>query len=108
MDELKEITLKVNLDSYKALQNYLHNELAISKEDIEKMLEKLIGRIINNKIEDGEFLHKSVDKIVADSIYRLENSNTWQLEKRIDQYIEKAIGEKIMKRVREQLNGVNL
>jgi len=108
MDEVKEITLKVNMDTYKALQNYLHNELKITKVDIEEMLEKLIMRVLNEKLENEEFLSKSVDKTIKDSISRLANTNTWVLEKRIDSVVEKVVGEKIMERVREQLKGLTL
>jgi len=105
---VEDFHFKVSLDTYKALQNHIHNGLKISKEDMENMVEKMIDRIVIKKMNDDNFLRTCVDKSVNQSIARLQTNGHWNLEKRIDECIEKAIGEKILQRVRAQMTGIQV
>lgn len=107
-NELQDITLKVKVDTYKALTNYIHNELKITKEDIEKMINDATIRIINQKVEDPDFLYNYVQRTVNDHIRTLTNMKTWDIKSDVNRAIEKCVGELIMNTVREQLKGVNI
>ena len=107
-EESRELILKVKIDSYKDLQNYLNNELKITKKDIEDMLDRLIERILENKISEPDFLFKHVDLAVQNAIRKLTDYKSWNLEKDVNRAIEKAISEKVMDIVRDQLKDTKL
>lgn len=108
MEDLKEVSLKIKVDSYKDLQNYIHNELKLTKKDIEEMLEKLIVRVVENKLSDSVFLSNYVEKVVRESIGKLSKTQTWNIEINVNNAIEKVVGEQIMKSVREQVKNINI
>jgi molecular chaperone DnaK (HSP70) len=110
-DGYKEIRLKVRVDSYKAISNCIHNELKLTKQDVEDMIAKLLSKVIENQLTTGQLkytLEKCVAETVRDSVARLGNSSRWNLNDQIDNAIDKAIGEKIREVVNEKLKNVNV
>jgi hypothetical protein len=108
INELQEIKLMVKVDTYKALTNHIHNELKISKEDIAKMIDDSMIRIMEKRLIDSRVFERSVDDVVKRSIAKLVSSSTWNLESSINTAIQRAIGEQIMNTVRDQLKGISI
>jgi chaperonin GroEL (HSP60 family) len=106
MEDLKEIKLRVKVDTYKELQNYLKNELKITKPEVEKLITKLCENVITQQLHEG-ILENSIDNAVRESISRLGKGG-WRIEERVDKTVEEAVGKIIMNRVREQLTALTL
>ena len=102
----KEIRLKVTADTYKAVTNLLHNEMGLSKEDLMGMIDKVIERIVDKKL-DADKLDSIILEAVKGSISRL-TTNGWGLNKCVDNAIEKAVGAKVIARVNERLNSITV
>jgi hypothetical protein len=112
MSEYQNVTLRVKLDSYKDLQNFLHNELKLTKPDVEKLIEKFTSAIINEKLTNAEWIEKHIDrnvqKVVEDRISRLSSLSSWKINDKIDEAIQKCIGQYIINRVKEQMSNIKL
>ena len=107
----KELILKVKVDSYKAISNYIHNELKITKQDVEDAMKKMLISTIVSQISDGKLqsvLGMYLERAVNDSVARLSKSGVWDINKNIDIAIEKAIGDKILQIVKEKLKNMNI
>jgi len=107
-NDSKVISLRVKVDSYKDLQNYLANELKLTKKDIEDMLEKLIKSVIDNKLDQPEFLRKCVERVITEKIANLLVTRKWNLHDDVNAAVTKVIGEKVIKEVKLQLTGINI
>lgn len=48
------------MNNYKEIKNYIHNDLKISKEDINKMIQLTVATEIRNLMKDKDFINKFV------------------------------------------------
>lgn len=48
------------MDNYKEIKNYIHNDLKISKEDINKIIQVTVATEIRNLMKDKDFIDKFV------------------------------------------------
>ena len=48
------------MDNYKEIKNYIHNDLKISKEDINKIIQVTVATEIRNLMKDTDFVNKFV------------------------------------------------
>ena len=107
-NKLNEVTLKIEVDSYKALQNYIHNELNLTKPDIEMMISKMIAPVIDKKLSVGTDITNSIDRVVSASIGRMSSGHSFNWDIAIDKAIKKAIGDTITNEVTERMKNINL
>lgn len=108
MDEMREIKLNVKVDTYKALQNYLKNELKMNKSDMEQLVSKLVEATVEKQLSENGLLETRIDKAVNQSMARLKSTKNWQLEKAVDEIIEKKVGERILEVVKERMQDLKI
>lgn len=112
MSDYQDVVLRVKIDSYKDLQNIIHNELKLTKPDVEKLIEKITYAFLNEKLSNVDWVEKYIDrnieKVVKDVISKQSSSTSWNLDIKINSAIEKCIGQYIMDKVKEQLKNVTL
>ena len=108
----KEITLKIKLDSYKDLQNYLNNEMKITKPDVEAMVERFVEASITKHLNDNGTgnLNSAIDKSIKSVIagYNSSRPYTKYIEERVNKVVEEAIGKRIRDIVSEQIAGLEI
>ena len=105
MEENKELKLIVKTNTYKEIANYLHNELKITRLEIEKIIENYIERRFLDS-EWMEYINNDIYKVVEKSIARLSTQKIWDIDHSIDNAIEKCLGQYIMKRIKEHLDKI--
>lgn len=112
MEELKDITLKVKLDTYKALQNYLNNELKMNKKDFEDLVEQKVESVLKKHLEeDGHGrLNGAIDRTITGLLSGYSSSRPYSsyLLERVNKAIEEQIGKVIRETVSLQLKELNL
>ena len=73
------------MNNYKEVKNYIHNELNITKEDIQIIINKTIENEVKKKLNDESFIESIIDKEIKNklmypnkgvSIERLVNFNS--------------------------------
>jgi hypothetical protein len=108
----KEIVVKVKTDSYKDLQNFLNNEMKITKPDVEALIEKYVEAIVKKHLlEDGTGkFNSAIDRAIMSVIAGFSSSRpyTRYIEEKVNKVVEEAIGKKIREIVAEQLSGINI
>jgi hypothetical protein len=102
MEENKELKLIVKTNTYKEIANYLHNELKITRLEIEKIIENYIERRFLDS-EWMEYINNDIYKVVEKSIARLSSQRIWDIDNSIDAAIEKCLGQYIMKKINDKL-----
>jgi len=98
----KEIKLIIKNDNYKAIKNFIHNDLGVTKIELEEM----VGNYVKSYIEKGDLTESVVEKKIADLVgdtirvrygYGLRGGQT--IKDKIDQNIDKLVCEAIDRRL---------
>lgn len=94
---------------YKETKNYIHNELGISKEVIESMLEKHINKLVSEKIEQ-RITSQFIASVISNRIVELVNSGfdngkyTIGPKDKFKDYIANEIHKEIKAQVHSRIN----
>ena len=97
------VELKVNANVYKALKNLIHNDLAMSKEDITKLIADVVREEVHARVVDTTFLEKYIRKQVHEMICGVIKAPAWSTESRVREAMHKAVNELMLEEVRKQV-----
>jgi hypothetical protein len=59
------------MDNYKEVKNYIHNDLKITKEDIQEIIQKEVKNQVTALVKDSYFIHELIGSHVK-QIFRKE------------------------------------
>jgi hypothetical protein len=62
------------MDNYKEVKNYIHNDLKITKENIQEMIQKEIKSQISDLLNDSSFVQNMIHNHIT-TILKYENYN---------------------------------
>lgn len=91
------------MSQYSDVKNYIHNDLGITKEYIEKIILKTIQDEIEKLFVDEERLQTILERIVRQTIKKDENKMLYHLLINFDSLLDKKITETIFNEVKSRL-----
>ena len=99
------IILKVNRNSFKELKNMMHNELKITKEDLERMVSKSCKSIIEKKLNDDRnyIIHpikQAVEGFIIQQVKKYTGEN-WYTDKAFEKIIKETFGKIIEEEIKK-------
>ena len=86
---------------YKALMNYFHNELKITKEDIREWTQEAVERTAQRYI-DVTFTKDFASEIIRKELQNIVNSKEfswWESEDTLDEWVKKEVVDRLLKGV---------
>lgn len=77
-------------NKYKMFKNFLHNELCITKADVEEWTKETIKEVVSNYIEN-RYSHDTIIKTINDQVFQrfIEGRLKYGIEKEIAEIIAK-------------------
>lgn len=91
------------MSSYNDVKNYIHNDLGISKEYIEKIILKTIEDEINQLFTDEDRLQTILERIVKQAIKKDEHKILYHLLINFDSLLDEKITQTIFNEVKSRL-----
>jgi hypothetical protein len=85
-------------DKYKALMNYMRNDLKITKEDIRQWTQQSVEDVAERYVEKNfttDFV-RSVVKSELDKIIATKEFSWWESEDNLDDYVKKQVVTKLL------------
>ena len=104
MSDEKQIILKVNPEKYKEIKNYIHNDLKITKTEINEIVEKMVLKLLESQMNTA--LDGKIDGIIKKYVkyYLSDQYNGYSreaLEKRISDAMNKVFEKYLQEKVLE-------
>lgn len=101
----RAITLYVKPHSYNAVKNYIHNELKITKPDVENMVGQVTANVIAARLQEDDFLRSRVDKTIRNILMEAiaGRQTGWNLQNIVYQTIQQIFGKYIQDKVSEMI-----
>lgn len=90
------------MSNYSDVKNYIHNELGITKEYVNEVIEKTVKDEISKMMSDKDYIYGLVEKQVLNGLKRNSN-NTWHILTDCSNWIEEEIKTTILKEVKDKL-----
>ena len=87
---------------YREVKNVIHNDLGITKEYIDEVIQKTVKDEINKLMGDECFIRGLVEKEFAHSLYRKDNDR-WHTIYDASNYVEDKITSTILQKVKDKL-----
>ena len=87
---------------YRATKNVIHNDLNITKEYVDSVIQKTVKDEIAKLMNDECFIYGLVEKEVARSLYKKDN-NKWHTIYDATNYIDDKITKTILETAKEKL-----
>ena len=108
-EEYQEVKLVIKADSYKAVQQYLHNTLKLTKPDVEAIIAKNVESCLDSLIRNqsttfSHMVERNIYDIVKRGIADLSKDSSWNLDARIREYINKEINHIINQAIADKCN----
>jgi len=102
MDNVTLVKITSN-DLYKAVKNYLHNDLGMSstinKEYIDKVIEAAVGKRVEQLFNDETVINRIIERKIADVI--VHGDKSWM--GRVDRSFHAVVLDQIKKAVQEEV-----
>lgn len=100
LKETKEKSITdINKKDYIAVKNYIHNDLKITKEDINLIIEKTVQDQVQNLLKDNGILFSIIRNVVGSS-YR---EPIFRYLTNIDQTIYNEVTKEVCKQIKENI-----
>lgn len=125
MNSMKEEVKKSEpewISGYKETKNFLHNEMGITKEKMDTIIEKVVTNEIERMMKNNpELLQQAVKEVVREEMLYAIKGHSYpavhghirdfrdESKVKFSQYISSILKEEILSQIREQFNvGVNI
>ena len=90
------------MSNYSDVKNYIHNELGITKDYINNVIEKTVKDEISKMMNDKQHIYDLVEKQVLNNLKR-KSDNSWHILTDCSNWIEEEIKTTILKEVKDKL-----
>lgn len=87
---------------YRAVKNTIHNDLGITKDYIDEVIQKTVKDEINKLMNDECFIRGLIENEFARSLYKKDN-NKWRIIYDAANYVEDKITSTILQTVKDKL-----
>lgn len=95
------------MDNYKEIKNYIHNDLKISKEDINKIIQVTVATEIRNLMKDEDYINKFIyvqlQRILAEDYEKPAYKRLFNLNDEIFNSVSNEISKIVKERIQISL-----
>jgi hypothetical protein len=92
------------MDNYKEIKNYIHNELQITKTDIENIIIKTVENRIDKVLADDDFINTIIQKKIQSILNNPYKKPSWERLVNLNTKIFDVVVDEVAKTVKEKVD----
>lgn len=93
------------MENYKEIKNYIHNELKITKEDIDKIIMDMVREEVHKIFKNEQYIQDCIRGIVYKEVNKeMFGENAWHTIHDMSEIIKDEVNNAIVKEVKNRIN----